>query len=148
MVKGALTNNWIKDMIEIKVDYEGDLHCSNTHQPSGTSFGTDAPVDNNGRGETFSPTDLVASALGSCMATVMGIVAKPKEIALEGMVIKVGKHMSADLPRRIAKLEVTIEMPLTANHPDKALLENAALSCPVHQSLHSDIEVPITWCWQ
>ena len=115
MVKGALTNNWIKDMIEIKVDYEGDLHCSNTHQPSGTSFGTDAPVDNNGRGETFSPTDLVASALGSCMATVMGIVAKPKEIVLEGMVIKVGKHMSADLPRRIAKLDVTIEMPLAAN---------------------------------
>ena len=148
MVKGALTNNWIKDMIEIKVDYEGDLHCSNTHQPSGTSFGTDAPVDNNGRGETFSPTDLVASALGSCMATVMGIVAKSKEIALEGMVIKVGKHMSANLPRRIAKLEVTIEMPLAANHPDKVLLENAALSCPVHQSLHPDIEVPITWCWQ
>ena len=104
--------------------------------------------DSNGRGETFSPTDLVASALGSCMATVMGIVAKPKEIALEGMVIKVGKHMSADLPRRIVKLEVTIEMPLVTNHPNKELLENAALSCPVHQSLHPDIEVPITWCWK
>ncbi len=135
-------------MIEIKVNYEGDLHCSNTHGPSGSSLATDAPVDNNGRGETFSPTDLVASALGSCMATIMGIVAKRKSIGLEGMVITVGKQMSTDQPRRIAQLEVTIEMPLMSDHPDRKLLENAALSCPVHQSLHPDIKVPITWCWQ
>ena len=135
-------------MIEIKVNYEGDLHCSNIHGPSGSNFGTDAPVDNNGRGETFSPTDLVASALGSCMATIMGIVAKRKGIAIEGMAMKVAKHMSADQPRRIAKLEVMIEVPLASDHPDRKLLESAVLSCPVHQSLHPDIEVPITWCWQ
>ena len=135
-------------MIEIKVNYEGDLHCSNIHGPSGSNFGTDAPVDNNGRGETFSPTDLVASALGSCMATIMGIVAKRKGIAIEGMAMKVAKHMSADQPRRIVKLEVMIEVPLASDHSDRKLLESAALSCPVHQSLHPDIEVPITWCWQ
>ena len=135
-------------MIEITVDYEGDLHCSNTHGPSGSSFGTDAPVDNNGRGETFSPTDLVATALGSCMTTIMGIIAKQKSIALEGMVIKVGKYMSDSLPRRIAKLEVTIEVPLPENHKERKALEHTALSCPVHQSIHPDIEVPITWRWQ
>jgi len=135
-------------MIEIKVNYEGDLHCTNTHGPSGSSFGTDAPVDNNGRGETFSPTDLVASALGSCMATIMGIVAKRKNISLEGMMIKVGKQMSGDQPRRISKLEVTIEVPLPADHPERKILESAALSCPVHQSIHPEIEVPIDWRWQ
>ena len=124
------------------------MHCSNTHGPSGSEFATDAPVDNNGRGESFSPTDLVATALGSCMATIMGIAAKRKDIALEGMVIRVAKHMSENLPRRIAKLEVTIEVPLPADHPERKLLENAALTCPVHQSLHPDIEVPIQWCWQ
>lgn len=135
-------------MIEIKVNYEGDLHCSNTHGPSGSTFGTDAPVDNNGRGETFSPTDLVASALGSCMATIMGIVARRKDIALEGMAVKVGKHMSEDQPRRIVKLEITIDVPLPSDHPDRKVLESSALSCPVYQSIHPDIEVPITWCWQ
>lgn len=135
-------------MIEIKINYDGDLHCTGTHLPSGSRLGTDAPVDNNGRGETFSPTDLVATALGSCMATIMGIVARRKDIALEGMAVKVRKHMSADQPRRIAKLEVDIEVPLPVGHPERKLLESAALSCPVHQSIHPDIEVPINWIWQ
>lgn len=134
-------------MIKITTLYEGDLHCSNTHTPSGSTFGTDAPVDNNGRGETFSPTDLVATALGSCMATIMGIVARRKHLALEGMRVSVEKHMSAEQPRRIAKLDVTIEVPLPADHPERKLLESAALSCPVHQSIHPDIEVPIRWVW-
>lgn len=135
-------------MIEITINYEGDLHCHNTHGPSGTTVATDAPVDNNGRGESFSPTDLVATALGSCMATIMGIVAKNKEISLEGMVIKVAKHMSEDLPRRISQLEVAIDVPLPADHPERQVLEAAALACPVAQSIHPDIAVPITWTWQ
>ncbi len=135
-------------MVTITNHYEGDLHCTNVHGPSNSQFSTDAPVDNNGRGESFSPTDLLATALGSCMATIMGIVAQRKEIDLKGMKITVGKHMSETQPRRVSRLEVKIEVPLSKHHPERKLLESAALSCPVHQSIHPDIEVPIEWCWQ
>jgi len=135
-------------MVEMKINYEGDLHCSNTHGPSGSNFGTDAPVDNNGRGETFSPTDLLATALGSCMATIMGIVAQRKGIDLKGMCVTVGKHMSESQPRRVSQLDIRIEMPLPADHPDRKMLENSALSCPVHQSIHPEVKVPIDWVWQ
>lgn len=135
-------------MVEIRIDYEGDLHCNALHVPSGNRIATDAPVDNNGRGEAFSPTDLVATALGACMATVIGIVAKRKEIAVEGMKVVVRKHMSEDLPRRIAKLEVDMTVPLSADHPERKVLESAARGCPVHHSLHPDIEVVMTWIWQ
>lgn len=134
-------------MIEITINYEGDLHCHNTHGPSGSTVATDAPVDNNGRGETFSPTDLVATALGSCMATIMGISAKTKGVSLEGMQIKVAKHMSEDLPRRITKLDVKIVVPLPADHPERNALEAAAMACPVAQSIHPDIDVPVFWEW-
>jgi len=135
-------------MVEIKLAYEGDLHCSAVHGPSGTTLATDAPVDNNGRGESFSPTDLVATALGACMATVMGIMAQRKEISLEGLNVAVRKHMSADLPRRIAKLEVDLDMPLPADHPERKVFEGAARGCPVHHSLHPDIEVVMNWTWR
>jgi len=135
-------------MVEIKVNYKGELQCENVHQPSKSVCITDAPVDNNGRGSSFSPTDLLAAALGSCMATIMGIIAQRKDISLEGMVITVGKHMSEDTPRRVKCLEVRIEMPLPEDHPDRKLLENGALTCPVHQSIHPEVEVPIDWCWQ
>lgn len=134
-------------MITINLAYQGALRCSATHLPSGNVLTTDAPVDNNGRGEAFSPTDLVATALGACMATVMGIIAERKGIVLEGMNIQVRKHMSADAPRRISKLEVDLEMPLPANHPERKLLESAARGCPVHQSLHPDIEMVFNWSW-
>lgn len=135
-------------MVEIKIDYQGDLHCTALHLPSGTTLETDAPVDNNGRGESFSPTDLVATALGVCMATVMGIVAKRKEIPLEGLKVAVRKHMSTDTPRRISKLEVDLDVPLPADHPDRKLLEATGNGCPVHHSLHPDIEVVLNWQWQ
>lgn len=135
-------------MVEIKLDYEGDLHCNAVHGPSGTTLATDAPVDNNGRGESFSPTDLVATALGACMATVMGIMAKRKEIDLAGLKVAVRKHMSEDLPRRIAKLEVDLAMPLPADHPERKVFEAAARGCPVHHSLHPDIEVVMKWTWK
>lgn len=135
-------------MVEIKIDYQGELHCRAIHGPSGAVLETDAPVDNNGRGEAFSPTDLVATALGVCMATVMGIVAKRKEIDLEGMKVTVKKHMSTDTPRRIARLEVDIDMPLSAGHPDRRLLESTGNGCPVHQSLHPDVVQEIRWHWQ
>ncbi len=133
-------------MVKTITTYEGGLHCSLQHEPSGAQMSTDAPVDNNGKGESFSPTDMVGAALAACMSTIMGIVAERKGINLQGMTVEVGKHMSAS-PRRIGKLEVTINVPLPADHPDKTLLENAALSCPVKQSLHPDIEIPIVWNW-
>jgi uncharacterized OsmC-like protein len=134
-------------MVEIQLRYEGDLHCSATHLPSGATFATDAPVDNNGRGESFSPTDLLATALGSCMATVIGIVARRKEIPVEGMAVTVRKFMSADTPRRVSRLELDLTIPLPGNHPDRGLLESAARGCPVHHSIHPDIEVAMNWVW-
>lgn len=135
-------------MVEIKLSYEGELHCSAVHTPSGKTLVTDAPLDNNGRGQSFSPTDLVATALGSCMATVIGIVARRKNIAVEGMAITVRKFMSEDPPRRISHLELDLDMPLPANHPDRPLLESAARGCPVHHSLHPDITVVMNWTWR
>ena len=134
-------------MVEIKLSYEGELHCSAVHLPSGNTLVTDAPLDNNGRGQAFSPTDLVATALGSCMATVIGIVAKRKEIAVEGMTVMVRKFMTEDLPRRIKRLELDLQLPLAAAHPDRKLFESAARGCPVHHSIHPDIEVVMNWIW-
>jgi putative redox protein len=137
-----------KAMVEIKLQYEGDLHCSLVHLPSGDTLVTDAPVDNHGRGQAFSPTDLVAAALGSCMATVIGIVATRKNLSVEGMAVTVRKFMSAEAPRRISRLELDMDMPLPAHHPDRALLESAARGCPVHHSIHPEIDVAIRWNWR
>ena len=134
-------------MVKVTINYEGGLRCAATHGPSGQTLHTDAPVDNHGRGESFSPTDLVATALGSCMATIMGIVAERHQIDLRGMEIEVTKEMSADAPRRIAKLATTIKVPLPANHPQCALLENAALTCPVHKSLSAEMEKSVDFQW-
>ncbi len=135
-------------MVEIKLTYEGDLHCSATHLPSGNTLVTDAPLDNNGLGLAFSPTDLLATALGSCMATVIGILAKRKGLAVEGMTVNVRKFMSDDQPRRVKRLELDLQIPLPASHPDRKLLESAAHGCPVHHSIHPDIEVAMKWLWQ
>jgi putative redox protein len=135
-------------MVEIKLQYEGGLHCSAVHGPSGNTLTTDAPVDNNGRGESFSPTDLVATALASCIATVMGIVAGRKNLPLEGLRVTVRKFMSQDAPRRINRLELDIHMPLPADHPERPLLESAARGCPVHHSIHPDIAVVMNWIWR
>lgn len=134
-------------MVTISIDYEGDLRCAATHGPSGRSLQTDAPVDNHGRGESFSPTDLVATALGTCMATIMGIFAQRHDIDLRGMKITVTKEMSSDAPRRISRLATKIEVPLAPDHPKRSALENAAATCPVHQSLHPDVKKPIDFDW-
>jgi putative redox protein len=135
-------------MVEIQIDYEGQLRCSSQHMPSGQKISTDAPVDNQGRGESFSPTDLVATALGSCMATVMAIAANQRKIDLGGLKMSVKKEMSGDLPRRISRLEIEIFMPLSERHPDAKVLERAAMTCPVYNSIHPDIEGVMTWHWQ
>ncbi len=134
-------------MINISVRYVGDLHCVAVHGPSESEIATDAPVDNNGRGEAFSPTDLVATALGTCMATVMAIAAKRHQIELNGATVHVTKEMSKDSPRRISRLASEMHIPLPENHPQRELLEKAALGCPVHQSLHPDIDKPVKFVW-
>lgn len=134
-------------MVNTSIRYDGGLRCTATHGPSGSEIRTDAPTDNHGRGEMFSPTDLVGAALGTCMATVMSIVAERNGIDLRGMEISVTKEMSKNAPRRIARLGTTLRVPVAADHPKRSLLENAALSCPVHQSLHPDIEKPVDFHW-
>lgn len=137
--------------VEIDVAYQGGLRCQATHGPSQTKLTTDAPVDNHGKGESFSPTDLVATALGSCMMTIMGIVADRHAWDLTGMTAHVTKEMAAAPVRRIAKLLVTISVPASIasklTETDRQMLVKAAHTCPVHQSLHPEIEAPVNFKW-
>jgi len=137
-----------KCMVNISIRYTGDLHCAATHGPSQSELATDAPVDNNGKGESFSPTDLVATALGSCMATVMAIAAQRHQIELDGMTVEITKEMSKDMPRRIVRLASEMRIPLPADHPQRSLLEAAARGCPVHHSLHPEVEKPVNFVWE
>lgn len=132
-------------MVEVVVTYEGKLHTTASHGPSGATLATDAPKDNEGLGEAFSPTDLVATALGACMLSVMGIYARRHNLALEGAKATVHKHMVADPVRRIGTLEVVIEMPAGLAPETRAVLERVAHTCPVHRSLHPDVQTPIVF---
>lgn len=134
-------------MVEIEVTYSGELHTTATHGPSRARVDTDAPKDNEGRGESFSPTDLVATALGTCMLTVMGIVARRHGWKLEGAKARVEKHMVATPIRRIGRLPVRIEMPAGLPKDARVVLERTAHTCPVHQSLHPEIEKPVTFVY-
>ena len=132
--------------VEIKGQYEGDLRVKLTHGPSGSVIQTDAPTDNNGKGERFSPTDMVVSALGACMMTIMGIVAKRDGIKLEGITFRGEKHM-AESPRRIGKIVLEFKMPGSLTDEQKKKLEKFAYSCPVHQALKADIEQEIKFIY-
>ena len=136
--------------VESNIVYVGDLRCEATHGPSGAKISTDAPKDNHGKGEAFSPTDLVGAALGSCMVTIMGIMAKRNNLAIEGTTVHVVKEMSTDLPRRIGSLSVTIRVPNGSklSIEDRKKLESGAHTCPVHKSLHPDIQTPIEFIWE
>ena len=130
-----------------KITYQSDLRTTAIHLRSGNEILTDAPVDNRGKGEAFSPTDLLATSLGSCILTIMGIKAADKEIEMTGATAEINKIMGNN-PRRIVRLEITIQMP-DNNYTDKEkkLLEAAAHGCPVGKSLHPDLEevVKINW---
>ncbi|MEX0273763.1 MAG: OsmC family protein [Flavobacteriaceae bacterium] len=130
-----------------KVTYQGELRTSCEHLRSKDVFVTDAPVDNNGLGQAFSPTDTVATGLASCMLTVMGIKARDLEVDLKGSIAEVTKHMAAN-PRRISKIEVTFSLPATVADKHRKILENTANTCPVHYSLHPDIEKTIQFNWE
>ena len=134
-------------MVTIHSTYNGDLHCTAIHTPSETTLATDAPKDNQGRGESFSPTDLVATALGTCILTTMGIVARNHALDITGATAIVEKEMVATPTRRIGSLATRIHIPHALPEEHRQRLERAAHTCPVHKSLHPDIEAPILFTW-
>ena len=134
-------------MVTITATYTGDLHTTATHGPSGATLSTDAPKDNHGLGQSFSPTDLLATALATCTITVMGIVAKRDGIPMEGTKATVVKGMQNVPVRRIASLPIAIEVPGRLTAEQKRKLEAAARSCPVLASLHPEIQAPLTFTY-
>ncbi|MDO8540352.1 MAG: OsmC family protein [Opitutaceae bacterium] len=134
-------------MVTITGEYQGELHCIARHEPSESTLATDAPKDNQGRGEAFSPTDLVATAFGTCIVTTMAIAARKHGVDLLGLRFKTTKEMSTDSPRRIVRLATEVWMPIPENHPAAKPLVGAANACPVHQSLHPSVEKPIAFHW-
>jgi uncharacterized OsmC-like protein len=134
-------------MATSKVTYLGDLRTSSIHLQSGSEIISDAPLDNNGKGEAFSPTDTVANGLASCMFTVMGIKARDLGVDFSGSSAEVTKVMAAE-PRRISEIHVIFNMNLKADEKTKTILERTALTCPVHFSLHPDIKREIVFNWK
>jgi putative redox protein len=134
-------------MVPISIAYHGQLRCNAVHDPSGMRFVTDAPKDNFGMGESFSPTDLVATALGSCMITTMGIFAQKEKMALvlDGTHLAVEKHMSTDAPRRISKIVVRFSFPAGIPQRYRSRLQEIGDTCPVAKSLHPDIKLDIIY---
>ncbi|PWA07422.1 OsmC family protein [Flavobacterium psychrotolerans] len=130
-----------------KITYLGDLRTSSIHLQSGTEILSDAPIDNNGKGEAFSPTDLVANALGSCMMTLMGIKARDMNVSISDSIASVNKIMQAE-PRRINAIEIVFDMNYSPDDKTKIILERAAMTCPVFLSLHPEIDKRITFNWK
>lgn len=130
-----------------KVTYLGDLRTSSVHLQSGTEILSDAPTDNHGKGEAFSPTDLLANALGSCMISIMAIKSKDMDINLVGSTVEVTKIMQAE-PRKIAKIEIVMNLSVAADDKTRTILERTAMNCPVILSLNPDIEKVITFNWK
>ena len=129
-----------------KVTYKGDLRTEAYHIQSGNSIVTDAPVDNQGKGEAFSPTDLVATALASCMLTIMGIVAERNDVELKGTIAEVEKTMGT-MPRQISKIKIKIFFNKNFDKITKRKLESAALTCPVSNSLNKALEESIKFIY-
>ncbi|WP_291108708.1 OsmC family protein [Flavobacterium sp. UBA6195] len=134
-------------MATSNITYVGDLRTVCIHLQSGTQILTDAPTDNHGKGEAFSPTDLVATALGSCMVSIMGIKSKDLDVDLKDSTVSITKIMQAE-PRKIAKIEVILNMSIETSEKNKTILERAAMTCPVLLSLHPDIEKDVVFNWK
>ncbi|MDI9312814.1 MAG: OsmC family protein [Limnohabitans sp.] len=130
-----------------KINYVGELRTVCIHLQSGTEILTDAPTDNHGKGEAFSPTDLVATALGSCMVSIMGIKCRDLDIDVKDSTVSVTKIMQAE-PRKIAKIIVELNMSIAASDKNKTILERSAMTCPVLLSLHPDIEKEVVFNWK
>ena len=134
-------------MATSNITYVGDLRTVCIHLQSGTQILTDAPTDNHGKGEAFSPTDLVATALGSCMVSIMGIKSRDLDVDLKDSTVSITKIMQAE-PRKIAKIEVVLNMSIETTKKNKTILERAAMTCPVLLSLHPDIEKDVVFNWK
>jgi len=134
-------------MATSNITYVGDLRTVCIHLQSGTQILTDAPTDNHGKGEAFSPTDLVATALGSCMVSIMGIKSKDLNVDLKDSTVSITKIMQSE-PRKIAKIEVILNMAIETSEKNKTILERAAMTCPVLLSLHPDIEKDVVFNWK
>lgn len=134
-------------MVRVQIEYQGELRCTARHEPSSAVIATDAPVDNHGKGEAFSPTDLVGTALATCMSTIMGIFAQRKEIDLQGMTVEVDKHMTASAPRKIETLDVRFNLPVPSTHPFAGALQSAAMGCPVHYALDGRVGMNVSFNW-
>ncbi len=130
-----------------KITYLDDLRTSSIHLQSGTEILSDAPVDNHGKGEAFSPTDLVANALGSCMMTIMAVKADTMSVDLKGTTIEVTKTMQSE-PRKISKIAITMNMSIATDEKTKIILERTAMNCPVLLSLNPDIEKDVIINWK
>lgn len=135
-------------MVEMELIYEGGLHATAVHGPSGASLETDAPVDNQGKGEAFSPTDLLATSLASCMLTTMAIVGEREGWKLDGARARVEKHMQLEPRRRVGRVRVELAMPKGLPGAARAKLEESARGCPVAMSLHPDLEVDLSIDWE
>lgn len=134
-------------MVSQSMLYLGELRCRAVHGPSAVELVTDAPTDNQGRGESFSPTDLVITALAACKVTTMGIVAQRDNVRLDGTKVYAEKHMSTDTPRRIARIVIKIDFPPGIAPGYRQKLEHAARTCPVARSLHPDVVLDVTFSY-
>jgi putative redox protein len=134
-------------MVPISIAYRGELRCHATHGPSLVELLTDAPVDNHGKGQSFSPTDLLATGYATCILTTMAIVAGRDGIALDGARVAVEKHMTATAPRRIAMLVARLSLPASVPVDARAKLERAGHACPVALSLHPDVQQVVEFTW-
>ena len=134
-------------MVKISAVYEGGLHCLLTHGPSGDTIETDAPKDNMGKGEAFSPTDLSAASLISCVLTTMAINGQKRGIELKGAEGEIEKEMSQDTPRRIVKLAMRVRMPKGIKKEDRKTLENIGENCPVFKSMDAAVKAPISFSY-
>ena len=134
-------------MVSQSLEYLGELRCKASHGPSGVELVTDAPTDNQGRGESFSPTDLVVTALATCKVTTMGMVARRDNVSLDGTKVYAEKHMSTDAPRRIVRIVVKIDLPRGIPRTYREKLEYSAKTCPVAKSLHPDVTLDVTFSY-
>ena len=134
-------------MVNIAITYQGQLRTEAVHGPSQTKLVTDAPVDNRGKGASFSPTDLLATSLGACLVTIMGISAMDHGWDMEGTTLDIKKIMSTDAPRRVAEIQIHIRCPKPLDDKAKTILERVARACPVAHSLHPDLQQNLSFHW-
>jgi uncharacterized OsmC-like protein len=146
VIEISAVNLYKNKRMTASIIYEGNLRCEAEHLQSGSVMETDAPTDNRGKGERFSPTDLLCVSLATCMLTTMGIKAADMNVDMAGSKAEVTKHMAGD-PRRVAKIEVAVSLPSKTGEKERLILERSGNNCPVAKSVHPDIELALTYQW-